>query len=119
MAASGPTRGPARSRSGEPDDDEMSCGPARYYELHGLDYELSTTSLGAVLPEHTSPVHVSFKDGSSTELHANANGVITHKFTKPARLVSYTGPTGLRIRLIGCTTHDSSPCLTSGNPAAN
>lgn len=104
------------TRSGGFGGGGMGCGPTRYYELHGLQLGVSSTTFNAVLPEHTSPVQVTFTDGSSIRLHANANGVITHNFSKPARLISYTGPTGLQINLKPCAPHEQQPCLTNSSP---
>lgn len=104
------------TRSGGFGGGGMGCGPTRYYELHGLQFGVSSTTFNAVLPEHTSPVQVTFTDGSSIRIHANADGVITHNFSKPARLISYTGPTGLQINVKPCTPHEQQPCLTNGSP---
>jgi hypothetical protein len=68
-------------------------------EVQGMAIAESTTILNVILPEHTSPVQVTFTDGASIQLHANANGVITRHFSRPARLISYTGPTGLQVRV--------------------
>jgi hypothetical protein len=100
------------------------CIGRRYAELHGLALAASTTTFDAVLPERSGPVQVTFTDGSSIHMHANANGVITHKFSKPARLISYTGPTGLHIHLNPysgptglqmhlkrCAPHQQKPCI--------
>lgn len=92
------------------------CIGSRYAELHGFQLEVSSTTFTAVLAEHTSPVQVTFTDGSSIQLHANARGLITHNFSKPARLISYTGPTGLQINLKPCTPHEQQPCLTNSSP---
>ena len=102
-----------------------ACIGRRYAELHGLAVGVSTTTFDAVLPEHTSPVQVTFTDGSSIQLHANANGVITRNFRKRARLISYTGPAGLRIyikpypgptglqmHLKRCASHEQRPCIS-------
>ena len=94
------------------------CIGRRYAELHGLQLGVSTTTFKAVLPEHTTPVQITFTDGSSIQLYANASGVITHNFSKPARLISYTGPTGIQIHLKPCAPHEQQPCLTTGSPPA-
>lgn len=92
------------------------CIGRRYAELHGLQLGVGSTTFNVVLPEHTSPVQVTFEDGSSIQLHANANGVITHNFSKPARLISYTGPTGLQIDLKRChPSTTSASCLYYGS----
>jgi len=87
-----------------------ACTGRRYAELHGLQLGVGGTTFNAVLPEHTSPVQVTFTDGSSIQLHANANGVITYIFSKLARLISYTGPTGLKIRLHPLAYSPRPPC---------
>jgi hypothetical protein len=100
------------------------CIGRRYADLHGVAVGESTTTFDAVLPEHTSPVTVTFTDRSSIELHANANGVITRHFSKPAQAISYTGPTGrqvhvkpyagptgLQMHLKRCAHHEQQPCI--------
>jgi hypothetical protein len=103
-------------RSGRFGGGGTGCGATRYYELHGLQLGVSSTTFNVVLPEHASPVQVTFTDGSSIQLNANASGVITHNFIKPARLISYTGPTGLQINLKPCTPREQQPCLTNSSP---
>lgn len=75
------------------------CIGRRYADLHGLQLGVGSTTFMAVLPERASPVQVTFADGTSIRLHADANGVISHNFSKRARLISYTGPTGIQIHL--------------------
>jgi hypothetical protein len=108
------------TRGTSPNNDGFGegCIGRRYAERHGLQLGVSTTTFNAVLPEHTTPVQVTFTDGSSIQLYANASGVITHNFTKPARLISYTGPTGLQIHLKRCAPHEQQPCLTNGSSPA-
>jgi hypothetical protein len=101
------------------------CISRRDAEVHGMAIAESTTAFKVILPEHTSPVQVTFTDGTSIQLHANANGVITRYFSRPARLISYTGPTGLRVRvkpydgptglqmhLKRCVRHEQKPCIS-------
>jgi hypothetical protein len=77
----------------------FACGQTRYSELHGVRLDATNTTFTAVLPQHTSPVQITFTDGSSTQLSANRNGVINITFTRRIRLIAYTGPTGLQIHI--------------------
>lgn len=101
-----------------------ACIGRPYADLHGMAVGESTTTFDAVLPEHTSPVKVTFTDRSSIQLHANANGVISRRFSKPAQSISYTGPTGRQVRvkpyagptglqmhLKLCARHEQKPCI--------
>lgn len=105
------------TRSGGYDGGSFGCTGMRYAELHGLQLGVSGRTFNAVLPEDTSPVQVTFMDGSSLKLQANANGVITRNFSKPARLISYIGPTGLDIRIRPPANQPRPPCPNHADPA--
>lgn len=50
--------------------------------------------LVAVLPQGSSPVKVTLRDGSVTFVRANLNGAILQTFRQPVRSIAYNGPTG-------------------------
>lgn len=66
-------------------------------EKYGLVASGQTT-LTAVLPDGSSDIKVTFKDGSSTLLAPDANGAIVYQPKRLIREISYTSPAGEPIK---------------------
>ena len=65
-------------------------------EKFGL-VSVGKTFFEALLPDGTSKVKITFKDGSSTLLTPNSNGVILYTPKQVMRHYSFTSPTGAKV----------------------
>jgi hypothetical protein len=69
----------------------MGCSTPASAEESGLA-EISATTVAAVLPDGSSAVDVTRKDGSSVQLTPNQDGAVALSTNQPLSALTYTGP---------------------------
>lgn len=70
-----------------------ACSPNSVVEQSGI-VSISGSMIAAVLPDGSSPVTITLRDGSRVQLTPNSDGAIAQNLAQPPSRLSYAGPDG-------------------------